>query len=93
MSAIARLLLPLPDSPMMPTASPGPSTANDTPSTARTGPRDVGVVHRQVLDPQQRHHDCRRSRGLTMGSMASDRSMNVTAVRTISSPGATTHHQ
>ena len=39
-SASARLLLPLPDSPTRPSASPG-SSVNDVPSTAQRRPRSV----------------------------------------------------
>ena len=91
MRARARLVLPLPDSPMMPSASPS-ARSNETPSTARSGPRCRGVLEAQVADLEQRHQS-RRSRGLTTGSMASARSMKVTAVMTMSRPGETTHHQ
>ena len=69
-----------------------PRCANDTPSTARTGPPDVSYSTARS-STRSSAHDSRRSRGLTMGSMASDRSMNVTAVMTIIRPGDTTHHQ
>ena len=54
-SASARLVLPLPDSPMMPTASPGPSMVSDIPSTARTGPREPAYSSTRPSTRQQRH--------------------------------------
>ena len=55
-------------------------------------PSRTGVLDHEPFDGQQRHAP-RRSRGWTMGSMAMARSMNVTAVMMMSSPGDITHHQ
>ena len=52
-SASARLLLPLPDSPTIPSASPPRSSANEIPSTAWTAPSCAVVADPQVLDLQQ----------------------------------------
>ena len=47
-------LLPQPDSPTIPSVSPG-STANETPSTACTTPSSVSKLDPQVCDLEQAH--------------------------------------
>ena len=63
-----------------------------------TTPRISSIARPHIVpgDPpaaREQRHQSRLSFGLTIGSIASARSMKVMAVMTMSRPGDTTHHQ
>ena len=62
MTDITVTLLPEPDSPTMPSTSPG-ATSNETPSTARTSPSSVRNETLQVAHLEQRRVTPTRTRG------------------------------
>ena len=93
MIASAVVVLPQPDSPARPRASPRASS-NETPETISTSSFAGAVADAQILHAQDGcgAHDSARALGLAASSMTWPTAKNASTKSVIAAPGGTTYH-